>query len=226
MDEIGRMRNVLKSLEKRLYGVNTVLRELYHVKNLLEQLTEEYTELKRYLREHPELEALVREYVRDQEMLPVVKDVKAKYEAVLDLFREYAPRMDDMELFFERFRNYRYYVIDEDKLPTFVSMLFDGEEEVLLRQSLTRKPFTEDFAREVEGVYVDSFTVKLRGDLVGPAVEKYRLAYGGGFILESPNYTLSYKPEHGLVKVVFSNTSRIPEVDSIVRRLGGEIVNI
>ena len=226
MDEIGRVRNILKSLEKRLYALNTVLRELYRVKEFLEKLSDDYSELRRYLREHPELEALIREYVRDQEILPAVKDVKAKYEAVLDIFREYAPRMDDMEMFFERFRNYRYYVLPEEKLPTFVSMLFDDAEEVLFRQTLTRKPFTEDFAKEVEGVLLDSFTIKVKGELSGLAAEKYRLAYGGGFSIESPLYHFTYKPEHGIVRVVFSDTSKIPEVDAIVRRLGGEIINI
>ncbi len=226
MDDIGRIRNILKSLEKRLYALNTVLREHYRVRDFLERLTEDYSEMRKHLVEHPELEALVREYVRDQDILPAVKDVKAKYEALVELLREYSSRLDDMEMFFERFRNYRYYSLDDEKVATLAGMLFDGDDEVLLRQTLTRKPFTEDFAREVEGVLVDSFTVKIRGELTPLAVEKYRLAYGGGFSIESPRYVMIYKPEHGLVRVVFSNPSSISEVDSIVRRLGGEIINI
>ncbi len=226
MDEIGKVRNVLKSLEKRLYALNTILREIYRVKDFLEKLDDDYSELRAVLKEHPELEAVVREYVRDQEILPAMKDVKAKYEAIYDLLRRYTPKLDEMEMFFERYRNYRFYAVDEDKLASLASILFDGEDEVLLRQVLTRKPFNDDFAREVEGVRVDSFTIKLKGELVPLAVEKYRLAYGGGFSLESPSYVFIYKPEHGLVKVIFSSPSRIPEVDAAVRRVGGEIINI
>ena len=226
MDEIGYVRNILKSLEKRLYALNTVLRELYRVKEFLERATNEYDELRSILTAHPELEALVREYVRDQEMLPAVKDVKAKYEAVLDLFREYRHRLDDMELFFERFRNYRYYVLDDEKVAPFLGDLFGDEETVLFRQTLTRKPFTEEFAREVEGVLVDPFTIKVPGYKVPLAVERFIIAYGTGYTLESPKYSLTYKPEHGLFRVTFSDSSKIPEVDALVRRLGGEIINI
>ena len=226
MEELGKVRSTLKSLEKRLYALNTVLRELYRVKDFLSRLNDDYTELRSYLVEHPEMESLIREYVRDQDILPTVKDVKAKYEAIVEVFREYGPRLDDMEVFFERFRNYRFYVLDDDKIPALAGFLFDDEDEVLLRQTLTRKPFTEDFAREVEGVLMDSFTVKIKGELAPLAIEKYRMAYGGGFSVESPSYTMVYKPEHGIIRVIFSQPSKIPSVDTSVRRLGGEIINI
>jgi len=78
----------------------------------------------------------------------------------------------------------------------------------------------------VGGVLVDPFTVRLPGSRVAAAVGRYLGAYGSGYVVESPRFTLTYRPEHGLFKVVFQDSGLIPEVDSLVRRLRGEVVNI
>ena len=84
----------------------------------------------------------------------------------------------------------------------------------------------EDFAREVGGVLVDPFSVRLPGYRVASAVERHLSVYGTGFVAESPRYALTYRPGQGFVKLVFSDPSGIGEVDGLVRRLRGAVINI
>lgn len=226
MDELALARNTLKSLEKKLYSLNTLLREAYRVKELFDDVKEVFSDLKSILSSRPEVDPLIREYVRDQELLPVVRDVAAKYEALVELLRDYNSFLDEMVLFFEKYRNYRYYLFSSEDLPVFVSRLFEDEGEVLFRQALTRRTFTKEFADEVGAIYIDPFSLRVSEELLPVVIDKFMHRYNTGFIIESKNYTLTYKPESGLVKVVFFNPSRIDRADSLAKRLGGEILSV
>ncbi len=226
MEELALARNTLKSLEKKLYSLNTLLREAYRVKDMLNETKEVFSDLKNLLATRPELDPLIREYVRDQELLPVVRDIAAKYEALTDLLKEYGAFLDEMVLFFERYRNYRYYLVEEGEIGAFVSRLFEDEGDVVFRQALARRTFTREFAQEVGASYVDPFSLKVSEELLPLVVDKFMQRYNTGFVVESRNYTLTYKPESGLIKVIFSNPSLIDRADSIAKRLGGEVLSV
>ncbi len=227
MDHLGRARFILRSYEKKLYTLNTVLRESYRIKEFLEKLEEDFEALKKFLEEHPEMDSIVREYVKDQEILPAVKDLRYKYTAIMDVLREYNEKIEEMEMFFERYRNYRYYVMEEEQIIRLVGRLFEDEERVVFRMVLARKPFSEEFVKKVGGEMVDSFTIEIPGELSPLAVERFLTEYpDSGFSIESGKYNVIYKPEQGIVKVEFTSVGYIPHVDSIVKGLGGTLLNL
>ena len=220
------LKTILKSFVKKLYALNTFLRETYRIKELLKGLTEDYKEIKKLLREHPELDSYIKEFVREQELLPAVKDVKAKYSVILDMMKDAYHDVIDMDMLFERYRDYRYYYIPDERLPSFIASLFSKDDTVIFRQVISRKPFDEEFVNTFGAKRMDSFSILVPSSMLEDLIVQFLKIYSTSFSVEGEDMYLVFKPEHGLVKVRFKSVEDIPAVDRLVRSFEGEPIDI
>ncbi len=228
MDQIGLLRNTLKSFERNVYTLNTELRDVYVLKEALERLMDSFESIKNMLKEHPELEPLVKDYMRHQDLLVYIKEMKHRYESLYTLFRTYYKHIESIESFFERYRDYRYYYVPEkEKMMRMIEMLTEGEGKVTLRLTLARKPLDPAFARDIGGEFVDSFSVRVPAEFLPAAIDKLLTRCGGcDFSVESSNKTISYKYQNSTLRVTSSERDILEVADYVAQKLGIEIIDI
>ncbi len=225
-EEEVKLRHALKKFSKTLYILNTQLQEAYSLSKTLEEFKTLFEEIEGLLREHPELKIFVEDIVKDEDILPVFKETRARFNALLDLMNSHAPTMDSADVFMEQYRTYRYlFVPEDDMLLDLIERIF-GADTAYIRLSIVPEDFA-DFVKK-EGLELRGrFTIVVAPDKLHKVAKILLERYSEtGLVIEDERgqYRLTWKPDLGIVRID-APKEKVPLIDSIGKAVGASVLD-
>jgi len=222
---LGRLRDALRRFQTSVYYLDTQLREFFEMKSHLEALESAYRDLQDALAETPDLERVVEAFIRENDILPVYKELRARYESVLALLRKYEPLVDEIDAKLERYRSYRYYLFKDDELvPRFVDLLLSDRDSVIIRPLIFGGHSIDDALKTVGAEPVGKLSYRVPGDRAADAADVFLRQFGDyGFVIEADDVKLTWKPDVNVLRVDVPR-DKIHEVDEIAQRIGATIL--
>ncbi len=225
-EEEAQIRHLLRTLSKILYVLDTELREAHSISKSLEEFKETFEKIESSVDENPGLKIFVEDFIKEEDLLPVFKEVRARFLALQELLNENSPIMDSADVFMEEFRSYRYMLIpEEETLLDLIERIF-GSGDVYVRLSIVPEKFHE-FVKK-EGLEVlGRFTIHLTPDQLYKGVKKLLEAFpdAGLVIVDAKGtYRLTWKPDVNIVRVD-APKEKVPLVDSIGKAVGATILD-
>lgn len=226
-EELGRLKDALRRLQMGIYYLNTYLRESFEMKSTLESLEQAFRDYKELVEKMPDLEGVAEEYVREQDLLPVFKEMKARYDAISNLMRMYSELIDEIDARLERYRSYRYYMFPEDdSVARFVDAVFASRGDITVKPLIVGDENIVDALKKLGGEQITKFSFKFSGDKAASVADTFLRDFGtAGFIIEDHEIRLTWKPEINVLRVD-APKDRIFEMDEIARRVGATILSV
>ena len=224
---MGRLKDALRRLQMGIYYLNTYLRESFEMKSTLESLEQAFSDYREIIDGMPDLEGVAENYVREQDLLPVFKEMKARYEAIANLMRKYADLIDEIDARLERYRSYRYYMFPEDdSVARFVDAVFSSRGDVTVKPLIVGDEKIAEALQKAGGEQVSRFTFKFPGDSASNVADIFLREFSStGFVMEDHEIRLTWKPDVNVLRVD-APKDKIFEMDEIARRVGATVLSV
>ncbi len=226
-DDLGRLTDALKKLQKIIYALNTELREVFELKATLQELEESYKYLSSVLETSPELERKVAQFVRENDILVTFKEMRARYDALSTVLRRYEDLLSDIESRLERYRNYRYYMFKEDDdVVRFLDLVLSRAGNVVVRPLIVDTVDIGKMAKDLSVRQSGKFSFEVPGEKLAEVLMYIMKRYPkAGFVVRANTLKATWKPDIGTLRVE-SEKERILECDRVAQRLDGTILDI
>lgn len=226
-EELGRLKDALRRLQMGIYYLNTYLRESFEMKSTLESLEQAFEDYRQLIEELPDLDRVAEEYVREQDLLPVFKEMKARYDAIANLMRKYDDLIDEIDAYLERYRSYRYYMFPEDdSVARFVDAVFASRGDVNVKPLIMSGENIGEALEKLGGEQVSRLIYKFPGDRASNVADLFLREFSNaGFAMEDHELKLTWKPEINVLRVD-APKDKIFELDEIARRVGATVLSV
>ena len=224
---MGRLKDALRRLQMGIYYLNTYLRESFEMKSTLESLEQAFRDYREIVERMPDLDGVAENYVREQDLLPVFKEMKARYDAIANLMRKYAELIDEIDARLERYRSYRYYMFSEDdSVARFVDAVFSSRGDVTVKPLIVGDEKIAEALQKAGGEQIARFTFRFPGDRASNVADTFLRDFSSaGFTMEDHEIRLTWKPDISVLRVD-APKDKIFEMDEIARRVGATILSV
>jgi len=226
-EELGRLKDALRRLQMGIYYLNTYLRESFEMKSTLESLEQAFKDYREIVERMPDLDGVAENYVREQDLLPVFKEMKARYDAIANLMRKYAELIDEIDARLERYRSYRYYMFSEDdSVARFVDAVFSSRGDVTVKPLIVGDEKIAEALQKAGGEQIARFTFRFPGDRASNVADTFLRDFSSaGFTMEDHEIRLTWKPDISVLRVD-APKDKIFEIDEIARRVGATVLSV
>ncbi|HID09497.1 TPA: hypothetical protein EYP13_04665 [Candidatus Micrarchaeota archaeon] len=226
-EELGRLKDALRRLQMGIYYLNTYLRESFEIKSTLESLEQAFRDYSQLVDGKPELDSVAEEYVREQDLLPVFKEMKARYDAIAGLMKKYDSLIEEIDSSLERYRSYRYYLFPEDdSVARFVDAIFSSRGEVTVKPLIVSEDNIAEEMEKLGGKKISRLAYRFPGDRASDVADVFlRKFSSAGFVIEDSEMKITWKPEVNVVRVD-APKERIFEIDELARRAGATVLSV
>ncbi len=224
---MGRLKDALRRLQMGIYYLNTYLRESFEMKSTLESLEQAFKDYREIVERMPDLDGVAENYVREQDLLPVFKEMKARYDAIANLMRKYAELIDEIDARLERYRSYRYYMFSEDdSVARFVDAVFSSRGDVTVKPLIVGDEKIAEALQKAGGEQIARFTFRFPGDRASNVADTFLRDFSSaGFTMEDHEIRLTWKPDISVLRVD-APKDKIFEIDEIARRVGATVLSV
>ncbi len=226
-EALGRLKDSLNRLQKGIYYLNTYLRESYEMAPALDALQQAYSDFIQVLEEYPDLNEVAEEFVRENDLLPTFKEMRARYEGIIHLLRRYDSLIDSIDSRLETYRTYRYYLFrEDDAVARFVDAVFSNRSDVVVRPLILGEKGMTDALAKIGGERVSKVAFRFGGDRAADVADLFLREYSSaGFVIESGDIRLTWKPDVGVVRLDLPK-DMIHDYDEVARRLGATVLAV
>lgn len=226
-DDLGRLSDALKKLQRIIYALNTELREVFELKATLQELDDAYKYLSSVLSVSPELEKPVAQFVRENDLLVTFKEMRARYDALSTVLRRYDALISEIEEHLERYRNYRYYMFKEDEdAVRFLDILLSRAGNVVVRPLIVDSVDVGKIAKNLSIKQRGKFSFEVPGEKLAEVLMYIMKRYPkAGFVVQANTLKATWKPDIGTLRVE-TEKERILECDRIAQRLDATVLDI
>ncbi len=226
-EELGRLKDALRRLQMGIYYLNTHLRESFEMKSTLESLEQAFKDFQEIVDRFPDLDSVAENYVREQDLLPVFKEMRARYDAITNILRGYQELIDNIDARLERYRSYRYYMFrEDDAVARFVDDVFSHRGDVTVRPLIVGDEKIVEALQKIGGEQIARFSFKFPGDRAASAADLFLREFSAaGFTIEDHEIRVTWKPEVNVLRVD-APKDKIFELDEIARRAGATVLSV
>jgi len=226
-EALGRLKDSLNRLQKGIFYLNTYLRESYEMAPALEALSQAYEDFLRVIEEYPDLNEVAEEFVKENDLLPTFKEMKARYEGIRSLLRKYESVIEDVDARLERYRTYRYYLFKEDDaVARFADIVFSNRSEVVVRPLILGEKGISEALRKLGGKQVSKVAYQFSGDRAADVADLFLREFPStGFVIEAGDVRFTWKPDVGVVRLDLPKDI-IHEYDEQARRLDATVLAV
>ncbi len=226
-EDLGRLHDALRKMQKAIFALNTELREVFEVRGTLMELEEAHRYLNEILSSSPGLDGIVRDYVREQDLLVTFKETKARFDALHALFRRHERLLQEIEADLERYRNYRYYMFKEDDdVVRFLDLVLARGGELLVRPLILENVDVDAVAKTLKVERAGKFSLRVPAEKLADVLLYIMKRHPrAGFVVTGGGIKATWKPDVGTLRLE-AEKEHILEADRIAQRLDATVLDI
>jgi len=224
---LGRLKDALRRLQMGIYYLNTYLRESFEIKSTLESLEQAFRDYQEIINSTPNLDGVAEEYVREQDLLPVFKEMKARYEAIAGLMKKYDCLIEEIDSALERYRSYRYYLFPEDDaVVRFVDAVFSSRGDVTVKPVIMSENNIAEALEKMGGRKISRVTYVFPGERASEVADVFLRKFPtAGFVMEDREIKITWKQDVNVIRVD-APKEKIFELDETARRVGATVLSV